>query len=106
MTGTGSHAAQAYLYNELHRQAAMLAYLDVIQYMSIFCACMIPLLFFIPRPPKHCQSLRRSLELKHEFKVHERRFTIGYASHFAITALCVEPLCACLGVKRVEADSL
>ena len=53
MTGTGSHAAQAYIYNELHRQAAMLAYLDIIQYMSIFCACMIPLLFFIPRPPKH-----------------------------------------------------
>jgi DHA2 family multidrug resistance protein len=21
--------------------------------MSIFCACMIPLLFFIPRPPKY-----------------------------------------------------
>jgi MFS transporter, DHA2 family, multidrug resistance protein len=53
MTGTGSHAAQAYIYNQLHRQAAMLGYLDVIQYMSIFCACMIPLLFFIPRPPKH-----------------------------------------------------
>jgi MFS transporter, DHA2 family, multidrug resistance protein len=53
MTGTGSHTAQAYIYNQLHRQAAMLGYLDVIHYMSIFCACMIPLLFFIPRPPKH-----------------------------------------------------
>jgi len=53
MVGKGSHAAQAYIYNQLHRQAAMLGYLDVIQYMSIFCACMIPLLFFIPRPPKH-----------------------------------------------------
>jgi DHA2 family multidrug resistance protein len=53
MTGTGSHTAQAYLYNELHRQAAMLAYLDIIQYMAVFCACMLPLLFFIPRPPKH-----------------------------------------------------
>jgi DHA2 family multidrug resistance protein len=53
LTGTGSHAAQAYIYNQLHRQAAMLSYLDIIQYMSIFCACMIPLLFFIPRPPKH-----------------------------------------------------
>jgi DHA2 family multidrug resistance protein len=53
MIGTGSHSAQAYIYNQLHRQAAMLGYLDVIQYMSIFCACMIPLLFFIPRPPKH-----------------------------------------------------
>jgi MFS transporter, DHA2 family, multidrug resistance protein len=53
MTGTGSHAAQAYLYNQLHRQAAMLSYLDIIQYLAVFCACMIPLLFFIPRPPKH-----------------------------------------------------
>jgi MFS transporter, DHA2 family, multidrug resistance protein len=53
MTGTGSHTAQAYLYNELHRQASMLAYLDIIQYMAVFCACMLPLLFFIPRPPKH-----------------------------------------------------
>src|SRR5713226_8219307 len=53
LTGTGSHAAQAYVYNQLHRQAAMLSYLDIIQYMAIFCACMIPLLFFIPRPPKH-----------------------------------------------------
>ncbi len=31
----------------------MLAYLDIIQYMAIFCACMLPLLFFIPRPPKN-----------------------------------------------------
>jgi DHA2 family multidrug resistance protein len=53
LTGAGSHTAQAYIYNQLHRQAAMLAYLDIIQYMAIFCACMLPLLFFIPRPPKH-----------------------------------------------------
>jgi DHA2 family multidrug resistance protein len=50
------HMAQAYIYNQLHRQAAMLAYLDIIQYLSIFCACMIPLLFFIPRPPKHASK--------------------------------------------------
>ena len=34
MTGTGSHTAQAYIYNQLHRQASMLAYLDIIQYMA------------------------------------------------------------------------
>src|SRR5271154_2347170 len=56
MTGTGSHTAQAYLYNELHRQSGMLAYLDIIQYMAIFCACMLPLLFFIPRPPQHASA--------------------------------------------------
>lgn len=47
------HTAQAYIYDQLHRQAAMLAYLDIIQYLGIFCACMLPLLFLIPRPPKH-----------------------------------------------------
>ena len=54
--GTGAdaaHAAQAFIYNQLHRQAAVLGYIDIIQDLSIFCACMIPLLFFIPRPPKH-----------------------------------------------------
>ncbi len=53
LTGPGSHAAQAYIYNQLHRQAGMLAYLDIIQNMAIFCAFMLPLLFFIPRPPKN-----------------------------------------------------
>ncbi|HEY6414134.1 MAG TPA: DHA2 family efflux MFS transporter permease subunit [Edaphobacter sp.] len=53
LTGTGSHSAQAYIYNQLHRQAGMLAYLDIIQYLVIFCACMLPLLFFIPKPPKN-----------------------------------------------------
>jgi DHA2 family multidrug resistance protein len=56
MIGSGSHTAQAYIYNQLHRQAAMLAYLDIIQYMAIFCAFMLPLLFFIPRPPKHASA--------------------------------------------------
>jgi DHA2 family multidrug resistance protein len=46
------HQAQAFIYQQMHRQAAMLAYIDIIRYLTIFCACMIPLLFFIPRPPK------------------------------------------------------
>jgi DHA2 family multidrug resistance protein len=50
------HAAQGYFYNQLHRQAAVLAYVDIIRDLSVFCACMIPLLFFIPRPPKHVQA--------------------------------------------------
>jgi DHA2 family multidrug resistance protein len=53
LTGTGSHSAQAYIYNQLHHQAGMLAYLDIIQFLAIFCACMLPLLFFIPKPPKN-----------------------------------------------------
>jgi MFS transporter, DHA2 family, multidrug resistance protein len=47
------HQAQAFIYNQMHRQAATLAYVDIIRYLTIFCACMIPLLFFIPKPPKH-----------------------------------------------------
>jgi DHA2 family multidrug resistance protein len=47
------HAAQGYIYNLMHRQAATLAYVDIITYMAIFCGCMIPLLILIPRPPKN-----------------------------------------------------
>ena len=53
LMGPGAHTAQAWIYSQLHRQAGMLAYLDIIQYLATFCACMLPLLFLIPRPPKH-----------------------------------------------------
>jgi len=56
LASPGAHTAQAYIYNQLHRQAAMLAYLDIIQYLMIFCACMLPLLFFIPRPPRNASA--------------------------------------------------
>ncbi len=51
-----THAAQAYIYNMMHRQAATLAYVDIIRYLTIFCAAMLPLLFFIPRPPKYAKA--------------------------------------------------
>jgi len=51
-----THAAQAYIYNMLHRQAATLAYVDIIRYLTIFCAAMIPLLFFLPKPPKNARA--------------------------------------------------
>jgi DHA2 family multidrug resistance protein len=50
------HQAQNFLYNQMHRQAGMLAYVDIIRYLTVFCACMLPLLFFIPRPPKGMQG--------------------------------------------------
>jgi DHA2 family multidrug resistance protein len=53
MVGSGVHTAQAYIYNQLHRQSGMLAYLDIIQVMAIFSACMLPVLFLIPKPPKN-----------------------------------------------------
>jgi DHA2 family multidrug resistance protein len=48
------HAAQAFLYRQMHQQSAMLAYMDIILVFAIFCACMIPLVTMIGRikPPK------------------------------------------------------
>jgi MFS transporter, DHA2 family, multidrug resistance protein len=43
------HAAQAFIYNQLHRQSAMLAYMDIIAVFAVFCACMIPLVLAIGR---------------------------------------------------------
>ncbi|HWB33563.1 MAG TPA: DHA2 family efflux MFS transporter permease subunit [Acidobacteriaceae bacterium] len=43
------HTAQAFIYNQLHRQSAMLAYMDIIAVLAIFCACMIPLVLLIGR---------------------------------------------------------
>ena len=31
----------------------MLAYLDIIAVFMVFCACMLPIIFFIPKPPAH-----------------------------------------------------
>jgi MFS transporter, DHA2 family, multidrug resistance protein len=48
-----AQAAQAYIYNMLHRQSAMLAYMDIIAIFTVFCACMIPLVLLIGKikPP-------------------------------------------------------
>jgi DHA2 family multidrug resistance protein len=43
----GISAAQGYIYNQLHRQSAMLAYLDIIGFLAIFCLCMVPLALLI-----------------------------------------------------------
>ncbi len=45
--GGGIQAAQGFIYNQLHRQAAMLAYLDIVAILAIFCAIMIPLVLLI-----------------------------------------------------------
>lgn len=50
------HMAQAYIYSQLHAQAATLAYIDIIRYLTLFCAAMLPLLFFIPRPPRNASA--------------------------------------------------
>ena len=43
----GVYAAQGYIYQQLHRQSAMLAYMDIISAFAIFCALMIPLVLLI-----------------------------------------------------------
>ncbi len=54
MTGPGTHAAQGYIYNQLHRQSSMLAYMDIIAIFCVFCACMIPLVIAIGKiKPSH-----------------------------------------------------
>ena len=50
------HQAQAFIYNQMHLQSATLAYIDIIRYLTLFCGLMIPLLFFIPRPPKNAAA--------------------------------------------------
>ncbi len=50
---SGVHTAQAFLYNQLQRQASMLSYLDILGFLGIFCACMFPLTLMIGKvkPP-------------------------------------------------------
>jgi DHA2 family multidrug resistance protein len=45
----GIQQAQAFIYGQLHRQSAMLAYHDIITTLSIFCACMVPMVLLIPK---------------------------------------------------------
>ena len=44
--------AQAILYGEMQRQAAMLAFIDVFWILGMVCLAMIPLMFFMKRPPR------------------------------------------------------
>jgi DHA2 family multidrug resistance protein len=48
----GKALAQGNLYGQLVRQATMLAYLDVIKVLAVAMVCLIPLVFFMKRPPK------------------------------------------------------
>ncbi|GAA3751713.1 DHA2 family efflux MFS transporter permease subunit [Terriglobus aquaticus] len=53
--GSGNHsdavaAAQANIYNMVHNQSQMLAYLDIIAVLAIFCLCVTPLVWIVPKP--------------------------------------------------------
>ena len=47
LAGKGAMTAQAFIYNQMHRQSAMLAYLDIISIFAVFCFCMIPVVLAI-----------------------------------------------------------
>ncbi|MEZ2347535.1 DHA2 family efflux MFS transporter permease subunit [Terriglobus sp. RCC_193] len=52
--GGGNHAdaisaAQGNIYNMLHNQASMLAYLDIIAVLAVFTAIMVPLVWIVPK---------------------------------------------------------
>jgi DHA2 family multidrug resistance protein len=44
---SGIQSAQAFIYNQLHRQSAMLAYMDIVAVLACFCFLMIPLVVLI-----------------------------------------------------------
>lgn len=45
----GASTAMGQIYGMLHRQAAMLAYMDIVSILAVFCALMIPLVLLIGR---------------------------------------------------------
>ncbi len=62
IVGQGVHTAQAYIYNQLHRQAGMLAYLDIIQYLAIFCALHASAAVLHPAATEERQPVGRPLK--------------------------------------------
>ena len=53
--GGGNHAdalaaAQGNIYNMLHAQSQMLAYLDIIAVLAVFCTIMVPLVWMVQKP--------------------------------------------------------
>ena len=40
------------LYQSVQVQASVLSYIDILQSLCILCACMVPLVFLMKRPPK------------------------------------------------------
>ncbi len=56
-TGSGSSsdtiaAAQGNIYNQVHAQASMLAYLDIMSVLMVFCLAVVPLVWVVGKPAK------------------------------------------------------
>ncbi|MBS1813431.1 MAG: DHA2 family efflux MFS transporter permease subunit [Acidobacteria bacterium] len=54
---TAKAAAQGNLYFQLHQQASMLAYLDIIAILVVFCLAMVPLVWIVGKPEKHAGEM-------------------------------------------------
>jgi DHA2 family multidrug resistance protein len=50
------HHALAQFYRMVQAQAGVLSYIDVLQALSLICACMIPLALLMKKPPKGMQA--------------------------------------------------
>jgi DHA2 family multidrug resistance protein len=46
------HHALAMFYSTVLAQAGVLSYIDIVQSLAIFCACMVPLAVLMKKPPK------------------------------------------------------
>jgi hypothetical protein len=44
--------AMGQIYQSLQQQASILSYIDALQTLAIFCACMVPLVLLMKHPPK------------------------------------------------------
>jgi MFS transporter, DHA2 family, multidrug resistance protein len=44
------------IYRSVQAQASVLSYIDILQSLSVICACMIPLVLLMKRPPKGTQA--------------------------------------------------
>jgi len=52
----GQTRAMLQIYQSLQLQATVLSYIDILQALSIFCGCMIPLVLLMTRPPRGTQA--------------------------------------------------
>ena len=50
LTDAAIAAAQGNVYGMLHSQSQMLAYLDIIAILAVFCAVMVPLVWLVKNP--------------------------------------------------------
>jgi DHA2 family multidrug resistance protein len=56
LTSAAQTKAILLIYRSVQAQASVLSYIDILEYLSIICGCMIPLVLLMKRPPKGTQA--------------------------------------------------